>query len=103
MADHKVRAKMKGEIAEVRMLMAHPMETGNRTDPATKQKVPRNFIQELVCELNGEEVFSADWSWGVARNPYLGFQVAGAKQGDTLKFSWKDNLGGSDSVEATIS
>lgn len=99
---HKLRVKLDGEGASVRMILVHPMETGARKDPATGTLVPRHFIQEFRCEKNGTTVLSANFGWGISKNPYLAFRIRSAKAGDRIKVLWTDNLGESDSVEAEV-
>ncbi len=98
----KIRAKAKGGIATVKTLISHPMETGLRKNKKTGKKFPAHFIQEVTCVHNGKEVLTADWGTAISKNPYLSFKFSGAKSGDTLKMSWVDNKGESDSVEAKI-
>jgi sulfur-oxidizing protein SoxZ len=98
----KVRAKVKGGETVVKTLISHPMETGLRTDKKTGKKIPAHFIQEVTCEHNGANVLTALWGTAVSKNPYLSFKFKGAKSGDTLKISWVDNQGKSDSTEAKI-
>ncbi len=98
----RIRAKMKGNVTEVKALMSHAMETGLRKDKKTGKKIPAHFIKEVVCEHNGKQVLTADWSVAVSKNPYLSFKFAGAKQGDGIKISWTDNMGESDTAEDTI-
>lgn len=99
---HKMRARMKDGAAEIKLLLQHPMETGNRTDPLTGGKIPRHFIREFRCEHNGSEVLSADWGWGVSRNPFLSFRIKGARPGDTVRASWVDNKGVAGSIETRV-
>ena len=98
----KVRAKLKGDVTEVKALMSHPMETGLRKDKKTGEVIPAHFIQEVVCKHNDTEVMNAQWSGGVSKNPYLSFKFKGAGKGDTIKLTWVDNKGNSDSVESKI-
>jgi sulfur-oxidizing protein SoxZ len=98
----KIRAKMKGDVVTVKALMTHPMETGARKDKKTGELIPAHFIQEVTCEAGGKVRLTALWSGGVSKNPYLSFKFKGAKKGDTLKLSWVDNTGKSDSAEAKI-
>ncbi len=100
---HKMLARMKDGMAEVKLLLRHPMETGNRTDPTTGLKVPRHFIRELVCEHNGNAVLRAQWSWGMARYPYLSFRIREARPGDRVRFQWRDDRGKDDAMEAVVS
>lgn len=100
---HKMRARMKNGMAEVKLLLQHPMETGNRTDPTTGLTVPRHFIRELVCEHNGNGVLRTEWSWGMARNPYLSFHIREARAGDRVRIRWSDDRGEDDAIEAVVS
>ena len=97
----KIKAKAEGGVAEVKALISHPMDLP-RKDKTTGQEIPAHFIQELVAELNGKPVMTALWSCGVSKNPYLAFKVK-ANAGDTIKLTWKDNKGESDSAEEKIS
>lgn len=86
---------------EVRALINHPMDIGKR-DKASGKFVDPHYIEQVVVELNGKTIVQGDWSSGVAKNPYLSFRIRGAKGGDKLTLGWKDNKGGSDSLETTI-
>jgi sulfur-oxidizing protein SoxZ len=99
---HKIQARMKDGVAEIKLLVKHPMETGNRKDPVIGIKIPRHFIREFRCKHNGTEVLYADWGWGVSQNPYLSFRLNGAKPGDAINATWIDNKGVSDSIETQI-
>lgn len=98
----KVRASMKGDTAEVKALIKHPMETGFRKDSKTGKKIPAHFIQELNVEHNGKNIMNALWGAAVSTDPYLSFQFKGGKSGDTIKLSWVDNMGKSDSHTTKI-
>jgi sulfur-oxidizing protein SoxZ len=98
----KVRAKLKGDVTEVKALMSHPMETGLRKDKKTGEVIPAHFIQEVSCKWKEKEVMNALWSGGVSKNPYLSFKVTGVAKGDEITLSWADNKGGSDSTSAKI-
>jgi sulfur-oxidizing protein SoxZ len=97
----RIRASGAGETT-VKALITHPMETGLRKDKKTGNKIPAHFIQEVKCEHNGKQVVNAQWSGAVSKNPYLSFKFSGAKAGDTVKLSWVDNTGKSDSAEAKV-
>ena len=98
----KIRAKAKGGVTTVKALMSHPMETGLRKDKKTGEKIPAHFIQEVIAELNGQKVMTANWGGAVSKNPYLSFKVKGGAKGEEIKLSWTDNQGGSDSTTAKI-
>jgi sulfur-oxidizing protein SoxZ len=97
----KIRAQMKGDLAEVRVLMSHPMETGQRKDNDGKT-VPAHFIQTMSITLNGKTVVSGQLGTSVSRNPVFGFKIKGAKAGDKVAVNWIDNKGDKRSDEATV-
>ena len=97
----KIRATLQGDTADVRILMLHPMETGQRKD-AKGQIIPLHFIQSVVIMHNGKPVLEAQWSQAVSRNPFLGVRVKGAKAGDKISVTWTDNKGDKRTDEATV-
>jgi sulfur-oxidizing protein SoxZ len=99
----RVKVKLTGDVAEVKTLMKHEMETGTRKDSKTGETVPAHYIKEVKAELNGNLVMTANWGPAVSKNPYFAFNVKGAKAGDTLTISWVDNKGETATEETTIS
>lgn len=97
----RIRAQSKDGKTQVRVLMAHEMETGLRRD-AAGQLVPAWHITEVSAELNGKVVMTAEWGTAVAKNPFLQFFVKGGKPGDKVAILWKDNKGDSRRDEATV-
>ena len=98
----KIRAQLKGDVTEIRVLMGHAMETGQRKDAAGKT-IPAWFIQDVTAQHNGKTVMTAQWGPAVAKNPFLQFNVKGAKAGDKITVSWVDNKGDKRTDEATVS
>ena len=98
----KVKATLSGDVAEVKSLMMHPMETGTRKDPDSGELVPAHYITQLTFTNNGEPVMVANFSTAVSKNPYFSFSFSGAKAGDALKVSWVDNLGESEEFETVL-
>jgi len=98
----KMRAAAKDGVTTIKALISHPMETGTRKDKKTGEKIPAHFIQEVVCEHNGNTVMTANWGPAISKNPYLSFRFTGGNAGDTVKLSWVDNKGNSDSSEGSI-
>jgi sulfur-oxidizing protein SoxZ len=98
----RIRAQAAGDKATVRVLMSHEMETGQRKDSAGKT-IPAWFIQEVSAAHNGKTVLTADWGPSVAKNPFMQFNVKGAKAGDKISVSWVDNKGDKRTDEATVS
>ena len=98
----KIRAALQGDVADVRILMMHPMETGQRKD-AKGDIVPLHFIRSVVVTHNGKPVLDAQWSQAVSRNPFLGLRVKGAKAGDKVSVTWADNRGDKRTDEVNVS
>ncbi|MBI2746046.1 MAG: thiosulfate oxidation carrier complex protein SoxZ [Burkholderiales bacterium] len=98
----RIRAQAAGDKATVRVLMSHEMESGQRKDSAGKV-VPAWFIQDVSASLNGKVVLTAEWGPAVSKNPFMQFVVKGAKAGDKIAVTWKDNKGDSRTDEATVS
>jgi sulfur-oxidizing protein SoxZ len=98
----RIRAQAAGDKTTVRVLMAHEMETGQRKDAAGKV-IPAWYIQQVTALLNGKTVLTAQWGPSVAKNPFLQFNVKGAKSGDKIGIAWVDNKGDKRSDEATVS
>jgi len=98
----KLSAKLKGNEAEVKSLVLHPMETGARINPDTGNTIPSHHITQLIFTNNGKQVMVANFSTAVSKNPYFGFSFTGAKAGDTIKAVWHDNNGESDELETQL-
>jgi sulfur-oxidizing protein SoxZ len=98
----RIRATMAGDVADVKVLMNHPMETGLRKDAKTGQLVPAHYITDVTATVNGTKVLNAGLSGGISKNPYLGFKVKGPKAGDKVVVTWADNKGDKNSAETTI-
>lgn len=81
----------RGDVVEIRALIAHPMETGFRAG-ADGQTVPRDILRTFSCRFNGEEVFSAELYPAVSANPYFTFNLLASESG-TLEFTWQGDNG----------
>jgi len=97
----KIRAQMKGDVCEIRVLMSHPMENGQRKDNDGKT-IPAHFIQSISVAVNGKTVVSGQTNTSISRNPVFGFKVKGPKTGDKVSVSWKDNKGETRTDETTV-
>lgn len=90
----------KGEVIEIKTLITHPMETGQRKD-ADGKTVPRLIVNSMVVTYNGKPVFNAKLEPAVSANPYLAFFLKVEEPG-TLKFTWTDDNKQSWSAESKI-
>ena len=97
----KIRAKLNGDIAEIKVMMIHPMENGMRKDPAGNT-IPPLFIQTLSIEVGGKPVIQGMTGTSVSRNPVFGFKVKGAKAGDKVVIRWRDSTGDARTDEAVV-
>ena len=97
----RIRARLDADVIDVRVLMAHEMETGQRKG-GDGNLVPAWYINEVVASLNGTPVMKAHWGPAIAKNPYLAFKIAGGKAGDTVTISWTDNKGDSRTDEVKV-
>jgi len=89
----KVPKKVKkGEAFQVKTLVSHKMETGQRKDKKTGNKIPRMIINKFVCKYNGKEVFSSDWHPAISANPYIAFYVKATESGK-LDMTWTEDNG----------
>ncbi len=97
----KIRATLQGDTADVRILMMHPMETGQRKN-SKGDLVPAHFIKHVVVTHNGKTVLDAEWTQAISRNPFLGIRVKGAKAGDKIVVTWTDNKGDKRTDEVAV-
>jgi sulfur-oxidizing protein SoxZ len=81
----------KGEVFQVKTLIKHPMESGNRKD-ASGAPIPRLIINRFVCKANGKIVFSADFNTSVSADPFLTFSLR-LEETSKLEFSWYEDGG----------
>lgn len=81
----------KGDVIEIRTLIAHPMETGYRTGDGGAP-MPRNLIRRFTCRYEGEEIFAAELFPAIAANPLISFFTVATVTG-TLTFTWEGDNG----------
>ncbi|PXW93417.1 sulfur compound chelating protein SoxZ [Sphaerotilus hippei] len=97
----RIRAQAVGDRTTVRVLMSHEMESGQRRDE-TGAPVPAWYIREVSAELEGRTVMTAQWGPSVSKNPFLQFDIRGARPGDRVRITWIDNRGEQRSDEAIV-
>ena len=93
------RAK-RGEVIEIKTLIAHPMESGYRVG-TNGALIPRDIITLFSCTYNGEEIFRAELSPAIAANPFIAFFTTATESG-TFEFSWIGDRGFSETASASI-
>jgi len=97
----KIRANVVGDSTEVKVLMSHEMETGQRKD-AQGKTIPAWHIQSVAATWNGKTVLTAEWGPAVSKNPFLSFKFKGGAKGDKVQITWIDNRGEKRTDEAVI-
>ncbi len=97
----RIRASATGDKVDVKILMAHPMETGQRKGP-DGAPVPAHYIDTVTVTCKDRTVLSAHWGPAVSKNPYLAFRFSGAAKGDTISVTWTDNKGDTRTDQAVI-
>ena len=97
----RIRAVAKDGVVNVKVLMSHEMETGQRKDTAGNL-VPAHFIQNVTATYNGKVVLSAQWGTAVSKNPFIEFNFKGGQKGERVQITWTDNKGDKRTDEATI-
>ena len=98
----KIRATLQGAITEIRVLMPHPMETGQRKDPESGKVVPTHFIQTFSLSANGNLLVSGQLNTSISRNPLFAFHAIGLKAGDRIAVEWVDTKGDKRLDEAVL-
>jgi sulfur-oxidizing protein SoxZ len=87
---NKQEAK-KGELVEVKSLVQHVMESGQRKD-GKGNTIPRKILNKFMCTVNGKEVFSAEFEPAIAENPYIQFSFKAVESGQVV-LTWIDDDG----------
>jgi len=98
----KIKAKIKGDVTEVKALMTHPMENGMGKNKETGEVIPAHFIQNVTAKVGANTVLTGIWSGGVSKNPYLAFRFTGAAKGDKVEITWSDDKGTTETEVAEI-
>lgn len=80
-----------GDAVEVKTLISHDMESGNRKDKEGKV-IPRKIIKLFTVKFNGKEIMTADWGPSISANPFQSFFVRVPESG-TFTFEWTDDDG----------
>lgn len=97
----KIRAQIQGDITNIRVLMQHPMETGQRKDESG-QTLATHFIQTFAVNHNDKPIINGLLNTSISKNPLFTFRARGLKIGDKLSVSWIDNKGDKRQDEITL-
>jgi sulfur-oxidizing protein SoxZ len=89
-----------GDIVEVKALVSHIMETGQRKDPQGNT-IPRKILNKFTCTVAGKQVFAADFEPAISANPYIQFKFKAQESGPVV-LTWTDDDGSTIVGEETI-
>jgi sulfur-oxidizing protein SoxZ len=89
-----------GDIVEVKALVSHVMETGQRKD-AQGNTIPRKILNKFTCTVAGKQVFAADFEPAISANPYIQFKFKATESG-LVVLTWTDDDGSTIVGEETI-
>lgn len=81
----------KGDVIEIKTLIQHKMESGQRKDTQGKT-IPRQIINRFTCTFNGKPVVDTKIYPAISANPYLSF-FARVEESGTFEFTWTDDDG----------
>jgi sulfur-oxidizing protein SoxZ len=98
----RIRATEKDGVIDVRILMKHDMETGQRKTPEGTT-IPAWFISTVEAKIGDRIVYSAQFGPAVSKDPFLHFKLkATAKKGDIITITWIDNKGDTQTDKSDI-
>ena len=98
----RIRASIAGDLVEVKILMRHDMETGQRKN-LDGILIPAHYIKSLVARHQDKVVFNANFGPSVSKDPFVSFKFKGGALGDKIAVTWFDSAGDSRSDEGTVS
>jgi sulfur-oxidizing protein SoxZ len=80
-----------GEVIEIKVLISHPMESGQRRD-AMGQPIPRDIIHSLKCTWDDQVVLEAELFPAISANPFFAFTALAEKSG-RISITFTDDNG----------
>lgn len=90
MGNMKIKARLKGDVVQVKVMAKHDMLT---YDQAKKKGVDANFITHITAKANGKVVYDVSTSQFWSKNPQFKFKFKGAAKGDKVEITWTDLKG----------
>ena len=95
----KIKAKMKGDAVEVKLLLSSPM-VGK--EEAETKKVPVSYLTHVTAKVGGKVVWEASTGPFLSKDPYFMFMFKGAKAGDEIVVDTVDDKGKTETDKAAI-
>ncbi|MBU0631245.1 thiosulfate oxidation carrier complex protein SoxZ [bacterium] len=98
----KIKAKLKGDVVDVKAMAKHEMMTYDVAEKKTGSRDNANFITHISATVGGKIVFEASTSQFLSKNPIFKFAFKGAKAGDEMTMTWVDLKGNTVTDKETI-
>ena len=95
----RIKAKLKGDKANIKVLIKHDMESGRRKDEAGNV-VPAKFVQTITAHVGETQVLKQTLDQAFPKNPFLELNLTSRAAGDAVAFKWVDSTG--DTLEETV-
>ena len=90
-----------GNVVEARLIIAHPMESGFRTDDKG-QRLPKDIIESIEVRLDGKPVLRAELGTGMSAYPFLAFPLVVPAGGGVVSANWIDTSGQRGRIESRL-
>ncbi len=85
----KIKAKLKGDIVNAKVVAKHDMLTYDQAKAKGKEA---NFITHITAKVGDVVVYDVSTSQFWSKNPQFKFKFKGAVKGDELSITWTDLL-----------
>lgn len=97
----RLRVTLRVDYTDIKILLIHPMLSGRRFNGVLSE-MPVNFIQDIRCWRNDDEMLAIKCGSATAENPYFAFRLKGGQLGDKIRVRWVDNAGNKGIVESLV-
>lgn len=89
--DFKTRFVQKESHILVKIIIVHPMHSGERQDHRTLKLIPADFLTAVHFFAAGKEIMKIAMGPHVSSNPYFAFHIATVAEGTPFRIETVDN------------
>jgi sulfur-oxidizing protein SoxZ len=97
----RVKAKLLADVATIKLLIKHPMESGRNKDESG-QLIPAHYVTQISGHVAGVQVFEVNTGISVSKNPFIQVILTGRTIGETIDLKWIDSTGFSEEDSITL-
>lgn len=101
-SEDRIRVTLRSGHTHIRLLLAHAMHTGRHFD-VNNVLFEAEFIQDIRCWRNDDEVLAIKCGAATSQNPYFSFRLAGGDKDDIIMVRWVDNTGEKGVLKSKVS